>query len=198
MRKRDGHSPAGLGAFDASVSLTRGRGCDPVHRAAEDASNAARAGRQDVTFAEAQSGDPSAVQHDVAGRAGSDFRTVIVAQHQLLHQYDLSLVATEQRDGHAVYTVDAIPHDNAPVVGVRRDRAADDFVLLARLFRPSMTPLKRLRLQVKPWADAFATRMRMRQLDNPAQWTEIVYETQLSHGSTMVCSRCLRCNRDGE
>jgi outer membrane lipoprotein-sorting protein len=115
------------------------------------------------------------------GWAGSDFSySDLSRSDQLLHQYDLSLVATGQQDGHAVYTIDAIPHDTAPVVwGKEQIVLRDDFVLLAQIFfDQSMTPLKRLETaEIRTLGGrTFGTRMRMQRLDKPGQWTEIVYE----------------------
>jgi outer membrane lipoprotein-sorting protein len=115
------------------------------------------------------------------GWAGSDFSySDLSRSDQLLHQYDLNLVATGRQDGHAVYTIDAIPHDSAPVVwGKEQIVLRDDHVLLAQIFfDQSMTPLKRLETaEIKTLGGrTFGTRMRMRQLDQTEHWTEIVYE----------------------
>jgi hypothetical protein len=115
------------------------------------------------------------------GWAGSDFSYSDLARSdQLLHQYELKLVATEQRDGHTEYTIDAIPHDDAPVVwGKEQLVLRDDYVLLAEVFfDQAMTPLKRLETaEIKTMGGrTFGTTMRMRQLDKPDHWTEIAYE----------------------
>jgi hypothetical protein len=115
------------------------------------------------------------------GWAGSDFSySDLSRSDQLLHQYELKLVASEPRDGHLVYTIDAIPHDTAPVVwGKEQIVLRDDYVLLAQtFFDQSMTPLKRLESsEIKTLGGrTFATRMRMQQLDEPDHWTEIGYE----------------------
>ncbi len=81
------------------------------------------------------------------GWAGSDFSYSDLSRtDQLLHEYELTLVATEQRDGHQVYTVDAVPHDDAPVVwGKEQIVLRDDYVLLGEtFFDQAMQPLKRL------------------------------------------------------
>lgn len=114
------------------------------------------------------------------GWAGSDFSYSDLSRtDQLLHQYELKLVATEQRDGHQVYTIDAVPHDDAPVVwGKEQIVLRDDDVLLGQtFFDQAMQPLKRLEsLEIKALGGrTFATRMRMSPLDKPGQWTEIVY-----------------------
>ena len=50
------------------------------------------------------------------GWAGSDFSYNDLSRTDaLLHEYDLEITALEERDGHVIYTVAAIPHDTAPV-----------------------------------------------------------------------------------
>jgi len=114
------------------------------------------------------------------GWAGSDFSYSDLSRtDQLLHQYDLKLVATESHDGHQVYTIDAIPHDDAPVVwGKEQIVLRDDDVLLGQtFFDQALQPLKRLEsLEIGTLGGrTFATRMRMAPLDKPGQWTEISY-----------------------
>ena len=115
------------------------------------------------------------------GWAGSDFSYSDLSRtDQLLHDYELELVATEQRDGHRIYTVDAIPHDDAPVVwGKEQIVLRDDYVMLAEIFfDQSMKPLKRLEsLEIKTLGGrTFGTRMRMMPLNEPDRWTEIAYD----------------------
>ncbi len=135
------------------------------------------------------------------GWAGSDFSYSDLSRtDQLLHQYELTLVATETRDGHQVYTVDAVPHDDAPVVwGKEQIVLRDDYVLLGQtFFDQAMKPLKRLEArEIKTLGGrTFATRMRMVPLDKPGEWTEIAYdEATIRHRrSTTACSRYSRCN----
>jgi outer membrane lipoprotein-sorting protein len=115
------------------------------------------------------------------GWAGSDFSYSDLSRtDQLLHEYELTLVSTEQRDGHQVYTVEAIPHDDAAVVwGKEQIVLRDDYVLLAEtFFDQSMQPLKRLEAtQIKTLGGrTFGTRLRMTPLDEGEHWTEIAYE----------------------
>jgi outer membrane lipoprotein-sorting protein len=114
------------------------------------------------------------------GWAGSDFSYSDLSRtDQLLHQYDLQLVATETREGHQVYTIDAIPHSDAPVVwGKEQIVLRDDDVLMSEtFFDQTMQPLKRLEaLQIEALGGrTFATRLRMSPLDKSGQWTEIAY-----------------------
>jgi len=115
------------------------------------------------------------------GWAGSDFSYSDLSRtDQLLHEYELTLVASEQRDGHQVYTVDAIPHDDAAVVwGKERIVLRDDYVMIEQtFFDQSMQPLKRLEAtEIKLLGGrTFGTRLRMTPLDEPEHWTEIAYD----------------------
>ena len=114
------------------------------------------------------------------GWAGSDFSYSDLSRtDQLLHQYDLALVATQTRDGHQIYVIDAVPHADAPVVwGKEQLVLRDDHVLLDQtFFDQSMQPLKHLEsLEINALGGrTFATRMRMSPLDKPGEWTEIAY-----------------------
>jgi outer membrane lipoprotein-sorting protein len=114
------------------------------------------------------------------GWAGSDFSYSDLSRtDQLLHQYDLALVSMQTRDGHQIYTIDAVPHADAPVVwGKEQIVLRDDHVLVSRtFFDQAMQPLKRLEsLEIDALGGrTFATRMRMSPLDKPGEWTEIVY-----------------------
>lgn len=115
------------------------------------------------------------------GWAGSDFSYSDLSRtDQLLHEYELSLVGTETRDGHQVYTVEAVPHDDAPVVwGKEQIVLRDDYVLLGQtFFDQAMKPLKQLESrEIKTLGGrTFATRMRMVPLDKADEWTEIAYD----------------------
>jgi hypothetical protein len=115
------------------------------------------------------------------GWAGSDFSYSDLSRtDELLTDYELALVATEERDGHRLYTVDAIPHDEAAVVwGKQQIVLRDDYVMLSEtFFDQSLQPLKRLEaLEIKALGGrTFGTRMRMTPLDEPQHWTEIAYD----------------------
>ena len=115
------------------------------------------------------------------GWAGSDFSYNDLSRtDQLLHDYELTLVATEERDGHRVYSIDAVPHENAPVVwGKERLVLRDDRVLLRQtFFDQAMAPVKQLDAsEIKTLGGrTFGTRLRMQPLDEPDNWTEIAYD----------------------
>jgi hypothetical protein len=112
------------------------------------------------------------------GWAGSDFSYNDLAKtDQLVTDYTHTLGATEESDGHKVYTVDCIPKPAAPVVwGKIVLRIRDDNVLLTETwFDQEMKPVRRLEtLQVGPLGGrAYPVKMRMGVLDKPDQWTEI-------------------------
>ena len=66
----------------------------------------------------------------------------------LLRYYDLSVVEVEEKDDHKIYTLDAIPHDDAPVVwGKERMVMRDDYIMLSQTyFDQDLKPIKSLSL----------------------------------------------------
>ena len=99
----------------------------------------------------------------------------------LLKHYVLTLVDSENIDGHWVYTVDAIPHDDAPVVwGKEQMIIRDDFVLLElTYFDQDLVAVKQMKsLEVGEMGGRMiATQMRMTDLENPEQFTEVRYDS---------------------
>ena len=115
------------------------------------------------------------------GWAGSDFSYNDLSRtDQLLHDYELTVAGTDAKDGHRVYTIDAVPHENAPVVwGKEQLVLRDDYVLLREtFFDQAMAPVKRLEAsQIETLGGrTFGTRLRMQPLDEPGNWTEIAYD----------------------
>jgi hypothetical protein len=112
--------------------------------------------------------------------AGSDFSyNDLSRSDNLLRHYQLQLTEAETRDGHRIYTVEAVPHDNAPVVwGKEQLVLRDDYVLLSHtFFDQDLEPLKRIEtLEIGELGGrVFGKRMRMSQLDEPERYTEIGY-----------------------
>ncbi|MEQ8859403.1 MAG: outer membrane lipoprotein-sorting protein [Pseudomonadales bacterium] len=114
--------------------------------------------------------------------AGSDFSyNDLSRSDKLLKHYELTLVNAELGDdGHWIYTVDAVPHENAPVVWGKEELVLrDDFVMISEtFFDQDLEPLKRMQaLEIGELGGrTFSTRMRMSQLDEPEHFTEVVYE----------------------
>lgn len=112
------------------------------------------------------------------GWAGSDFSYNDLAKtDQIVTDYTHNLDATDESDGHKVYTVTCTPKPAAPVVwGKIVLRIRDDDVLFAETwFDQDMKPVRRLKtLTIEPLdGRAYPVKMRMEVLDKPDQWTEI-------------------------
>ncbi|MFX3657715.1 MAG: outer membrane lipoprotein-sorting protein [bacterium] len=113
--------------------------------------------------------------------AGSDFSyNDLSRSDKLLHHYELTLAGQEVRDGHQVYTIEAVPEDNAPVVwGKEVLVLRDDHVLLSHTFYDQdLVALKRMEaLEIGELGGrTFATLMRMTPLDQADRYTEVSYQ----------------------
>ena len=113
--------------------------------------------------------------------AGSDFSYNDLSRTDaLLREYTLTLTDTREEGGHTVYTIEAVPHEDAPVVWGREVlELRDDYVLLSHTFHDQNDePLKRLEgTEIGEMGGrTFATRMRMVKLDEPGHWTEVAYD----------------------
>ncbi|MGD8440133.1 MAG: outer membrane lipoprotein-sorting protein [Holophagae bacterium] len=109
---------------------------------------------------------------------GSDFSNKDVSRtDDIIEQYDHSLVATETADGHTVWTVESIPHEDAAVVwGKQVLEIRDDHVLLSEAFYDQdgalVKSLKTLDIE-KMGGRMVAARQRMSKADTPDEWTEL-------------------------
>ena len=113
--------------------------------------------------------------------AGSDFSyNDLSRSDKWLKHYNLALIATEQVDGHTIYTIDAVPKEDAPVVwGKEQMQIRDDFALVSQTyFDQDMVPVKKLEsLKIAELGGRMmATHMRMLDLEQPEQYTEVVYD----------------------
>ncbi len=112
------------------------------------------------------------------GWMGSDFSNKDISKStDILDQYDHSLTAREQENGHTVYTVEAIPHEDAAIVwGKEVLKIRDDFVLLEEQYWDQDGKLVKV-MQAHDIAEMggrqVARVMRMGKLDTPDEWTEI-------------------------
>ncbi len=112
--------------------------------------------------------------------AGSDFSYNDLSRtDKLLEMYDLEITQCAEQDGHTIYTIEAIPHDEAPVVWGKEEMVVrDDYVLLSQTYYDqSMVALKRMQtLEIGELGGrTFGTRMRMSKLDEPDNYTELHY-----------------------
>lgn len=113
--------------------------------------------------------------------AGSDFSYDDLSRtDKYLRYYTFKLIETGTHDGKPLYTIDAIPHDDAPVVwGKERMVIRDDAVMLELVYYDQdLIPLKKMEsLEIAELGGrTMATRMRMGDLDEPDSYTEVSYE----------------------
>lgn len=113
--------------------------------------------------------------------AGSDFSyNDLSRSDKWLRHYDLNLVELVEQDGHTVYTIDAVPKEDAPVVwGKEQMVIRDDYVLIALIyFDQEMVPVKKMEsLEIGELGGrVMATRMRMTEMETPEEYTELIYE----------------------
>ena len=113
--------------------------------------------------------------------AGSDFSYSDMSRtDDVLNYYDLEIVeVSKDEDGHAVYRIDARPHDDAPVVWGKEEWVLrDDYIVLSQTFYDQdMIALKRLEtLEIKTLGGRLMpARMRMSKLDEADHYTEMEY-----------------------
>lgn len=108
---------------------------------------------------------------------GSDFSNNDVARaDDLIEKYTHSLLETRQHEGKAVYVIESIPHEDAPVVwGKEIVTIRDDHVLLAHAFYDQDGVLvKTLTTDGIQFLSGryVATIERMQKVDRPDEWTE--------------------------
>ena len=112
--------------------------------------------------------------------AGSDLSYNDLSRNDsLLQHYRLAVVEVGEADDRSVYTIEAVPHDSAPVVWGREDWVVrDDHVLLSQTFYDQdLKPLKRMEtLEIREVDGRMvATRMRMTRLDESDRYTEMEF-----------------------
>ncbi len=112
--------------------------------------------------------------------AGSDFSyNDLSRSDNLLHHYKLAMTAVARVEDHAVYTIEAVPLEAAPVVWGKEEWVVrDDGVLISQTFYDQdFKPLKRMEsLEIGELGGrVMPLRMRMSKLDEPDHYTEIEY-----------------------
>ncbi len=112
------------------------------------------------------------------GWAGSDFSYNDLARSDsLLQHYELAIVLEQNEDNHTVYTIEAIPKENAPVVwGKEVLKVRDDYVLLEHAFYDQDLELvKWIETQDIATFDGrpIPKTLRMKNTDDEEKWTEI-------------------------
>lgn len=115
------------------------------------------------------------------GWAGSDFSYSDLARSDtLLHHYELTIVQERQEDDHTIYTIEATPQENAPVVwGKEVLILRDDNVLLEHSFYDQDLILVKWieTLAIATFDDRpIPKKLRMMTADDEEKWTEIEYQ----------------------
>jgi len=113
---------------------------------------------------------------------GSDFSNKDISKStDIIDQYDHELTGQVEKDGHRLYTITSIPHEDAAVVwGKEVLVVRDDFVLMEQQFwdQDGILVKSMSTLEVEEMGDrAVAKIMRMGKLDTPEEWTQITANT---------------------
>lgn len=113
---------------------------------------------------------------------GSDFSNKDVSRaDDIVDQYTHTLQATEEHEGHKVFVIEAIPHEDAAVVwGKEILRVRDDNVLLAEEFYDQDGILVKAMNTIeigKMGGRTLSVRQRMAKADTDDEWTEIRIDT---------------------
>ena len=112
------------------------------------------------------------------GWLGSDFSNKDISKStDIIDQYDHVLSAQTEEDGYTVYTIDAIPHEDAAIVwGKETLKIRDDFVLLEQQYWDQDGQLVKV-LHTREIAEmggrSVARVLRMGKLESPEEWTEM-------------------------
>jgi len=112
------------------------------------------------------------------GWMGSDFSNKDISKStEILEQYDHSLLETTEQEGHIIYTVEAVPHEDAAVVWGREVlKIRDDFVMLEEQYWDQdgvLVKVMRSTDIVEMGGRTVARVMRMGKVDTPEEWTEM-------------------------
>lgn len=113
---------------------------------------------------------------------GSDFSNKDISRvDDIIDQYDHSILGTEEQDGHTVYLIESIPHEDAAVVwGKELLMIRDDNVVVEHSFYDQDGELvkKLVSLEIGEMGGrVIAMRQRMQKVDEPDEWTEIAVDT---------------------
>ena len=112
---------------------------------------------------------------------GSDFSNKDISRStDILHEYDHTLLETRQQNGHTIYVIEAVPHEEAAVVwGKEVLHIRDDYVMMEEQFWDQDGVLvKSMRaLEVQELSGrAVATKMRMQKADAEQEWTQVLVQ----------------------
>jgi hypothetical protein len=121
---------------------------------------------------------------------GSDFSNKDISKStDIIDQYDHRMIDSGTRDGHAFYTIESIPHEDAAVVwGKEIVVIRDDFVMMRQEFwdQDGVLVKEMNALEVAAMGGrSIASKVRMNKVETPDEWTEmlvnsIVFDVEIS------------------
>ena len=131
---------------------------------------------------------------------GSDFSNKDISKStDIIDQYDHALLETHEKDGHTVYVIQSIPHEEAAVVWGREVLTIrDDHVLLEHEFWDQDGVLVKTMkaLEIKALGGrTVASTIRMGKVETPDEWTEMKVkdiEFDVSHPESLFTLSNLR------
>lgn len=109
---------------------------------------------------------------------GSDFSNKDVSKStEIIDEYDHRLLETREQDGHTLYVIESVPHEDAAVVWGREVLIIrDDFILLEQQFWDQDNKLLKTMqaTQIKQLGGRMvASVVRMGKIEKPEEWTEM-------------------------
>jgi outer membrane lipoprotein-sorting protein len=112
------------------------------------------------------------------GWMGSDFSNKDISKStDILDQYEHALLEITEQDGHTVYTVEAVPHEDAAVVWGREVLVIrDDYLMLEEQYWDqdgALVKVLRTSEIAQMGGRTVARVMRMGKVDKPDEWTEM-------------------------
>jgi outer membrane lipoprotein-sorting protein len=109
---------------------------------------------------------------------GSDFSNKDISKStDIIDQYDHKLLQTREEDGHKIYVIESIPHEDAAVVwGKEVLTVRDDYVLIEQQFwdQDNILVKSMKTLEIKELGGrTVASIIRMSKQDEPEEWTQM-------------------------
>jgi len=109
---------------------------------------------------------------------GSDFSNKDISKStDIIDQYDHKLLETREQDGHKIYVIESIPHEDAAVVwGKEVLTVRDDYVLIEQQFwdQDNILVKSMKALEIKELGGrTVASIIRMNKKDEPEEWTQM-------------------------
>jgi outer membrane lipoprotein-sorting protein len=113
---------------------------------------------------------------------GSDFSNKDISRvDDIIDQYDHSIVDQSEQDGHTIYHIESIPHEDAAVVwGKEILKIRDDNVLVDHSFYDQDGELVKVLVSLEigdMGGRVVAIRQRMNKAEEPDEWTEITVDS---------------------